>query len=176
MQVLRPEVDALTQAQLLVDAVIALAPGDLPPALEVVSTGGENAATIATSVGLWVGYVEAELGLKPVVYTSRYFWQDSVGSVDYSNHPLWIADYSSPACPNLPTQWSDWVFWQDSSTGSVSGISVAVNTDYFNGDHAALTAIGQPAQCDAEPCPLFADGFEPPVSAAVEIIASRSSR
>src|SRR5690606_4073414 len=94
------------------------------------------------------------------IYTGRFFWQDSVGSSDYADHPLWIADYSSATCPNLPTQWTDWVFWENSSTGSVDGITGNVNTSVFNVDLPALIILGQPPLCDGQVCPLFQDGFE----------------
>jgi len=160
-QILQPSDDAVAQAQVLVNAIGELSTGDLPPALAVEVIDGQTPGTIATKVGAWLSYVESALGLPGIIYTGRFFWQDNVASSDYADHPLWIADYSSPTCPNLPSQWTDWVLWQNSSTGVVDGITGSVDTDIFNGDLSALKALGKPGPCGLEPCPLiFEDDFE----------------
>jgi len=67
---------------------------------------------------------------------------------------LWIADYSNPAGSPSNTNscvWNSWpwVFHQYSSTGSISGISGAVDLDIFNGDLAAFnTLIGVSASIE----------------------------
>lgn len=154
VQVLHPDLDAVDQAQILVDAIGTLAPGDLPPALAVERSDGQDPATIAAKVEAWLDHVEIALGLAPVIYTGRYFWQDNVGSSSFAGYLLWIADYSSLTCPNLPTQWTDWSFRQDSSTGAVDGIDVPVNTNVFNGDLAVLEGIGMRGEI------VFGNGFE----------------
>jgi lysozyme len=159
IQILQPADDAAAQAQVLIDAVGSLAPGDLPPALAVEINDGQNPATITAKVGTWLTMVEASLGLPGVIYTGRYFWEDNVGSSDYSDHPLWIAHYTTATCPTLPAQWDDWAFWQDSSSGEVEGITGFVATNIFNGDLAALRALGKP--CEEEACRvILTDGFE----------------
>ena len=49
-----------------------------------------TAQTIA-AVGAWIDHVEAATGVKPIIYTGRYFWQDNVGTDEFADHPLWIA-------------------------------------------------------------------------------------
>ena len=41
---------------------------------------------------------------------------------------------------DLPSPWTTWTFWQYSATGTVPGISGAMDLDRFDGDLAALTA------------------------------------
>lgn len=161
VQILKPDENAVDQAQALIEAIGSLEPGDLPPAVAVEINGGQSAATITTRVGQWLAHVESAFGLPPVIYTGYYFWEDSVGSSDYSDHPLWIAHYTNASCPTLPSQWSDWVFWQKSSTGAVNGVNGNVNINIFNGDLAALAKLGQPETCEGAQCfQVFEDGFE----------------
>jgi hypothetical protein len=51
----------------------------------------------------------------------------------------------------MPVGWSDWMFWQTSDTGSVSGIAGNVDTNLFNGELPklkSLTLNGPPAPAD----------------------------
>ena len=53
-----------------------------------------------------------------------------------NGYPLWIAHWTSAGAPAVPAgNWagSGWTFWQHSSTGTVPGISGAVDLDRFNG-------------------------------------------
>jgi lysozyme len=129
--------DPVAQAQTLIDMVGTLEPGDLPPVLDIETTDGQSAATIAANVGSWLDTVEGALGRKPIIYTGSYFWNDNVGSDAYVDHPLWIAHYTTN-CPNLPTVWSDWAMWQYTSSGAVAGIAGNVDRNRFNGPVEAL--------------------------------------
>jgi hypothetical protein len=40
-----------------------------------------------------------------------------------------VPDYSSATSPTLPAGWTNWGFWQYSSTGTVSGINTPRGTD-----------------------------------------------
>ncbi|MCB9565182.1 MAG: hypothetical protein H6709_08795 [Kofleriaceae bacterium] len=140
-QFFRPGSDAVAQADLLIDAIGALAPGDLPPVIDVEATSGLSAATIVARIGQWVDRIEARLGVTPIVYTGKYFWQDSVGaSAAFVDHPLWVAQYTS-ACPDLPTPWTRWTFWQSSDAGTIAGIPGGVDVDRFNGSRADLDRL-----------------------------------
>ncbi|MEZ4441408.1 MAG: GH25 family lysozyme [Polyangiaceae bacterium] len=128
-----PGGDPVAQATTLIDAIGELAPGDLPPVIDVESTDGLGANAIANNVGIWLDMVESALGRAPIIYTGSYFWNDNVGTDAFTDHPLWIAHYTT-GCPNLPTVWSRWGFWQYTSTGSVAGIGGNVDRDRFNGN------------------------------------------
>src|SRR5690606_25157857 len=116
-----PGGDPVAQANVFVDKVGMLGPGDLPGVIDVESTDGLSPSQIATNVGIWIDIVTEGTGRQPIIYTGSYFWNDNVGTDAYNDHPLWIAHYTTN-CPNMPNAWADWAIWQYSSTGSVAGI------------------------------------------------------
>lgn len=158
-QFFEPGVDPIVQANILIRKMGPLGAGDLPPTLDVETTGGQSAATIAARIGEWAAHVKAATGVKPIIYTGKYFWNDNVGSSAFSSYALWVASYGVSA-PDTPNPWSTWKFWQYSSSGSVPGIGGGVDVDRFDGTLAELTAlVGPPgkspkgflesASCDA---------------------------
>ncbi len=151
-QFFRPDQGGVEQAELLLDVMGPLGADDLPPVIDVEATEGFSPSEIADEIGLWIDTVEAAIGRAPIIYTSPYFWNNSVESDDFADYPLWIANWEV-SCPNLPDPWSDWAFWQDSDDGSVSGISGVVDTDYFNGSLADLLAFaGVTVECGDGTC------------------------
>jgi len=159
-----PEDDPIEQAQFLLDVIGPLGPSDLPPVADVEDDGGQSASTIASKLGQWVAHIEQAIGRKPIIYTGKYFWQDSVGGTNaFVDLPLWIPNYSYD-CPNLPNgSWSDWKFFQYTSTGSVSGVSGNVDRDLWNGslqDLMGFVGGGYAAEFVSQSFPYAAD---PPV-------------
>lgn len=77
-----------------------------------------------------------------VIYTTTSWWNQCTGSWTgpWTNHPLWIARWSSSP-GTLPAGASVWSFWQYTSSGTVSGISGSVDRDYWNGDRSRLLAL-----------------------------------
>jgi GH25 family lysozyme M1 (1,4-beta-N-acetylmuramidase) len=144
-QFFRSDEDPVAQANLLLDTMGPLEPGDLPPVIDVESTDGQSPATIAANVGIWIDHVENALGVQPIIYSGKYFWQDNVQSDAFSEYPLWIPNWGV-SCPNIQTQWSEWSFWQISDNGSIPGISGDVDEDLFNGniDDLYAFAVGEP--------------------------------
>jgi lysozyme len=139
-QFFEPSENPTTQANVVVSAVGKLGAGDLPVTADMEVTGGESAATIAANLQTWVAAVTAGTGKAPMIYTAEGYWDPDVDSTAFSNLPLWVANYDV-TCPNLPIGWSNWQFWQNASTGTVSGISGAVDTDEYNGTLAALQSV-----------------------------------
>lgn len=153
-QFFRPGQDAIAQADLLLEEMGALLPDDLPPVVDVEDSDGESPETVAAQLGLWIDTVEAAIGRAPIIYTARYYWNDEVVTDDFADYPLWVANWG-PACPNLPDAWSEWVFWQDSSTGSVPGIYGNVDTNWFNGSYDQLLEYaggGSAVECGDARC------------------------
>ncbi len=140
-QFFRPSQSVTTQAQMMIDAIGAKQVGDLPPVIDVEGDGGLAPATVASRVRQWVDKVQAATGAVPIVYTGKYFWRDDVGnSTSFQSHPLWIANYT-PRCPDIPSAWPDWTFWQTSATGRVPGIAGDVDMNKFNGTLAQLQSL-----------------------------------
>jgi lysozyme len=145
-QYFRPGQDVIAQADLLLARIGTPEPNDLPPVIDVESDGGLAPATVAAKVKQWIDHVEANLGVKPIIYTGFYFWRDEVGAPAFgAGYPLWHAQYTTAACPNIPAPWSNWAFWQYTDAGRVNGISGNVDTNRFNGTYQDLLALTQPA-------------------------------
>jgi GH25 family lysozyme M1 (1,4-beta-N-acetylmuramidase) len=140
-QFFRPNEDPIAQADLLLSKMGQLQPDDLPPVIDVEATGGLAPAAVASAVKTWVDHVAAAIGKPPIIYTGYYFWRDSVGGPDDTTSPLWHAQYTTAACPNIADPWTTWAFWQYTSTGTVAGISGGMDVDRFNGDMTALMGM-----------------------------------
>ncbi len=157
-QFFRPNQDPIAQANLLLSKIGTHQPDDLPPVIDVEADGGLTPAQVAAKVKLWMDHVEAAIGVKPIVYTGFYFWRDQVGAPAFAeSSPLWHAQYSSAACPNIPAPWSDWAFWQYTDSGSVDGIPGNVDMNRFNGTYDDLLALtGSTGPTPVEPCGTIA--------------------
>jgi len=148
-QFFRPAEDPIAQA----DLMLSLAPyeaGDLPPVLDVEVNGGLTQPQVAAAVHAWVDHVTAAIGRVPIVYAGLYSWPDLTGSADLTSSPLWIAQYTTAACPNIPAPWTKWMFWQHSDTGKVDGVvSSELDLNVYNGTLEQLQqfAAGGDAPC-----------------------------
>jgi lysozyme len=143
-QFFRPAEDPTTQADIVVSKVGKLGADDLPVTIDVEAADGVSAATIEARIATWVARVTAGTGKAPIVYTGKYFWNDNVKSTAQRNNALWIAQYG-PTCPDIPSPWTDWKFFQFSEKGAVSGISGNVDLDKFNGSRNDLLAFAHGA-------------------------------
>ena len=153
-QFFRPAQDPIAQADLMLSRIGTLAPDDLPPVIDVEADGGLAPAVVAERVKQWIDRVEAATGRKPIIYTGYYFWRDEVGSPAFAaGYPLWHAQYTSAACPNIPEPWTDWAFWQFTAMGSVDGITGDVDVNRFNGTEAQLLELagGMASSCGVLP-------------------------
>jgi lysozyme len=150
----RPGMNVMGQAKLFVDKLgPVFEPGDLPPMLDVEDADGLSGSQIAAAVTQWMEYVEPRIGLRPIIYTGFYFWRDSVGGPDFTQHPLWVPNYSA-TCPLVPAHWTRWTFHQYSSTVTMAGITAnTVDVNRFNGTLAELEALAlQPSSCGNNSC------------------------
>ncbi len=147
-QFFEPGDDPIAQADIVVAAVGRLGAGDLPVTCDVEAPSpGVSPAQYAASLHRWADRVTAGTGRPPIIYTGRYYWDPYVASSDFVGLPLWHAQYTSAACPNIDDRWSDWAFWQYTSTSSVAGISGNVDRNRFNGTYAELQALAGAALC-----------------------------
>ena len=151
-QFYRSDEDPIAQADLLLDTMGTLADDDLPPVADVETSDGKTAAEIAANLRVWIDRVEAGSGRRPIIYSGPGFWNYSVASAAFADIPLWLAHWTT-ACPSVPTGFTAWTFWQYSSTGSVDGISGAVDLDEFDGDAATLAAFARASAIEGEPPP-----------------------
>jgi lysozyme len=121
-------------------------PGTLPPVLDLEETGNLSPAALATWVREFLTSTQAFTGRVPMIYTYPNFWKNAMaGNRSFTGYPLWIANYGVSS-PQL-LGWSNYTFWQYTSTGTVKGIATPGATDInvFNGtalDLAALALTG----------------------------------
>ncbi len=132
----RPGKDGRQQADNLLsqlDKVNFGQKGDLLPALDCEDFDESSKSKYRDELQACLDRIEIKIGKKPIIYTLRSFWK-RIGNPDFSSYPLWVVDLSSVDSPRLPKHWADYVIWQYSFTGSVSGISDDVDRDRFKGD------------------------------------------
>jgi lysozyme len=129
---------AAAQAQFFLQTV-QLAPGDLPPALDV-ETVGNSSTALWEGVETWLQTVAAALGVQPFLYIDPTFADENQAPASLAAYPLWIADYGV-AEPTLPDGWGTWLLWQYSEGGTVQGIGRPVDLDLVNGPIANLQTL-----------------------------------
>lgn len=86
---------------------------------------------------------KAKTGRDIVIYTSPSWWNSCTGgwSGMSADSPLFVADWTTAANPTIPSGFPYATIWQYSDSGSVSGVSGAVDLDRFNGDSSRLLAL-----------------------------------
>ena len=165
-QFFRPAEDPIAQADLLVQLMGPLQPGDLPPVLDLEDAGGLTTAEVTANAQAWVDRITQTVGQQPIVYAGLYSWPTLTGGADLTASQLWIAQYTTAACPDIPAPWTNWMFWQHSDTGAVDGVvSSQLDLDVFNGtiDQLMTFAVSGAPSCgtipstgntidDADPC------------------------
>lgn len=78
-----------------------------------------------------------------VIYTSPSWWNTCTGSWTgmSAKSPLFVANWTTASNPTIPNGFPYATLWQYTDSGSVSGISGAVDRDRFNGDSSRLLAL-----------------------------------
>jgi lysozyme len=139
------DVDPAAQMTYFAQAIQAaggLEPGDLPPAIDFEVTNNVAASTIEQHLLTAIDALAKATGMKPIVYTSPSFANPIMPAGTGSTSTLWVANWQV-SCPNLPSAWTSWSFWQSADNGTVAGISAgSVDLDEFDGSLAQLQAFG----------------------------------
>lgn len=143
-------------------------PGELPPVLDIESTGGLRPRALIGWVGTWLRTVQRLTGRRPIVYSYPGFWRRAMaGTRAFRNYPLWGACYCG-APTTFGGAWRSWTFWQFSDRGHVPGVPTLVDVNRFAGSSAELTALANgsvPAPAPAPvtpPAPAPTDPTAPP--------------
>jgi lysozyme len=117
-----------------------VASGDLLPVLDFETANGLDPASLTSWAQTWLSQVSAATGVRPIIYTTPNFWATSMADTDWFARNgyavLWIANWTTASQPAVPAGgWAGngWSFWQPSSSGTVPGITGAVDLDRFNG-------------------------------------------
>ena len=125
-----------TQAENFISSV-DLAPGDLPPVLDIEQTYGVQPAKLRERVRDWLTTIQHFYKVKPIIYTSADFYAQYLNE-EFDDYPLWVAHYMNQGKPRI---FRDWHFWQYSETGRVNGILNKVDFNVFNGDSIAFREL-----------------------------------
>jgi len=126
-----PSKDAARQAWFFMKHV-KLKPGDLPPVLDIETTGNISTGLLKAKARGWLKIVEAHYGVKPIIYTNADFYKKFLGE-EFDEYPLWVAHYYEKHKPRINR---NWMFWQHNDRGNVDGIASKVDFNVFNGDSA----------------------------------------
>ena len=145
-----PNRDGQLQADLFARTV-PLAPGDLPPVLDVEAANFHDVAVLRREVARWLRLIEAHYGVRPILYSNHSFYQRHLAG-HFDDYPLWLAHYEVER-PTLPR--SKWIIWQHSDEAYVPGIRGVVDFNVFQGSFEALQALRVPAAL-AAPQPALA--------------------
>ena len=136
-----PNIDATAQAQHYI-ATVTLAPGDLPPALDVELTENMDAAAIQAAVQTWLDAVEAHYGVPPILYSNKKFLQTYLDTESFDDHPLWLAEFTDDAPETSSwSDWPQWTLWQYSDQGTVAGVEGTVDRDRYTGSAEGFEAL-----------------------------------
>ncbi|MGW0732898.1 lysozyme [Streptomyces sp. NPDC002851] len=98
---------------------------------------GKSHAGMRSWIWDFVNRYKYRTGRYPVIYTSTSWWKMCTGNYGgfATNHPLWIARYSSSP-GELPNGWSYYTMWQYTSSGPIVG-----DHNKFNGAYDRLKAL-----------------------------------
>jgi lysozyme len=171
-QFFRASEDPTAQADLLVNAIGALGPADLPPVADVEVGDGVSGGTLVANLATWVSVIKAKTGRTPMIYTAPGFWDPLPNTGQFAGEVLWVANWQV-SCPDTPTPWTGWTFWQyddGQTTPNVPGISGAVDKDRFNGSLAQLQSLGGPAPWAAQ----YVSQSFPLASTALTMVAGQT--
>lgn len=131
-----PRTDARRQADFFIRTV-KLSQGDLPPVLDVETTGKKSPQELKVAVKTWLDQVEAHYGVKPILYTSYKFKMRYLNDSIFNTYPYWIAHYYVDSVKYE----GKWHFWQHTDVGTVPGIKEEVDLNVFNGTLEELQAL-----------------------------------
>ena len=147
----RPQHSGVAQAKLFL-SIVKFEPGHLFPVIDVEHGSSYkhlNPVLVAKNLKDMIKYIEAEVGVKPIIYTTASFWNRQFAP-HFKNlkndYHLWIADYRFREEPVIPKGWDDWTIWQHSCKGVVHGILNEVDLNVCKVDLKELTIQPKPTE------------------------------
>jgi lysozyme len=137
-----PSSSADAQAALVVATVGSTREaGNLGIVLDLETSGGLAPRQLITWAHTFLSSVERRTGRTPILYTYSYFWQHAMaGDTSFGAYPLWLARYSDTRPAPLPG-WSQWTFWQHTSTHRLPGIPGNVDHNIMCCSPGTLAAL-----------------------------------
>lgn len=131
----RPDGDPVKQAEVFIDFV-KLEKGDLRPVLDIEKMPRRKSREqYISDVKTWLRLVEEAYGVKPIIYTYYHFYKDYLRGNGFEEYPLWLANYNDV---EVPSEQDEWMMWQFTENGIVSGINTKIDLNVFNGSVSEL--------------------------------------
>lgn len=138
----RPTFNGVEQAKLFLSTV-KFEKGDILPVIDVeyVYAYRRYGSLIGyKNLILMINYIEKELKVKPIIYTSYNFWNKYMSKHfkgKEAEHILWLAFYTYDInrTPIVPGNFEKWHFWQYSDKGKVKHHNSYFDENIFNGHH-----------------------------------------
>lgn len=119
--------------------------GDLPPVLDLESSGGLSPTALIAWTRTWLRTVEQLTGRTPIIYTGMSFWQYSMAnSRSFTRYPLWVAYYPSDTRlrPVRIGGWKSWTLWQYTSSARFDAVpSTRSDHNVYAGTAASLDRL-----------------------------------
>jgi lysozyme len=112
------------QAELFL-SMLEVTDDDLVPVVDVEVVGHGTPADWPRNLARFLDLVEAEIGVRPMVYTSPNFWTAHLGD-DFAALPIWVAEYGVDA-PHLPSGLERYHLWQFEEDRRVEGVEKEVD-------------------------------------------------
>lgn len=148
-----PYLDAVSEANDFLDAIVPYyqTGSYLPPVADVEGLPDFGSISLErTFISNWVQVfsdtVNASLGSRPIIYTSKSGANTWYTSQVAAQHELWLAWWKGTGTSNPPVAsdtplFGDWLFWQWTDSWNVSGISGAVDGDVYEGTLSQLQQL-----------------------------------
>jgi GH25 family lysozyme M1 (1,4-beta-N-acetylmuramidase) len=121
---------------------------------------GKSQASMIAWMHSFVTTIRQLSGSPMLIYTNNWWWSQCTGNTDqFTTEYLNTAYWSSSPPSTLPGGWSKWTIWQYTGSGSISGVSGAVDQDAFNGSMADLAQFADRPIKDALAQSLIPNDF-----------------
>lgn len=129
--------DPLTQATFFLKSISDIKSTDIPPVIDFEEGGidkSQSVDEIQSSLKIFLNEIKTQSKRKPIIYTDINTGNKYLNNSEFSDYPLWIANYNGKSSPNLPDTWKNkgWVIWQKSSSYKLNSFSN--DFDVFNGN------------------------------------------
>lgn len=124
----RNTTEAVQEARFFVSVIQGLQP-DCRLAMDFETLTDLSVAEVNAISRAFLQTVQSLSGKEVVIYSDAYNANNVFDSNLASDYPLWIAEYGVQR-PNS-TNWSNWIGWQYTDVGRVSGINGNVDRDYY---------------------------------------------
>lgn len=125
----------LTQAQMFIKNV-KLKKGDLPPVVDV-EENPKNKKLFLQELKIFIAKIEEHYGVKPIIYSYKKYKEKYLTDPFFEKYPFWIAHYYVPRLD----EGTEWLMWQCSDRGTITGINEKVDINIFNGNREQFNSL-----------------------------------